>query len=133
MDGTLGDVIGSTLDRFEEAINRHASATPPKPRTDTVRSFIPVLALVIMTGGGHFSNTDTVTTGPAETPATKQQTVREVTATSLNLRSDASTASNLIASLPTGTKVTVQEDRGSWLYVTTDEGRSGWVSARFVR
>lgn len=55
-----------------------------------------------------------------------------VNATELRLRSTPTTsANNVIAALPRGTRLQILEDRGDWLKVTAG-GRAGFVSANFV-
>ena len=58
--------------------------------------------------------------------------IRRITAGSLNMRSEPNKYSDLIASLPRGTAVEVSDTSGSWAYVTTTDGTSGWLSQNFL-
>jgi len=53
---------------------------------------------------------------------------------SLNLRAGSATSFEILASMPTDTKVIVLEraEDGTWLKVTSDEFGEGWVAAEFV-
>jgi hypothetical protein len=57
---------------------------------------------------------------------------RFTTASGLNMRAEPSVDAALVASLQKGTRVAVIEASGRWLQVTTDDGRSGWLSSNFV-
>ncbi len=52
--------------------------------------------------------------------------------TSLNLRSEASTSSAVVESLPSGAVMDVLEAGSQWVKVKTDAGNTGYVSAEFV-
>lgn len=58
--------------------------------------------------------------------------IREITAGSLNMRSEPNKYSELIASLPRGAEVSVSETSGTWAYVTTTDGTAGWLSQNFL-
>ncbi|HEY0854503.1 MAG TPA: SH3 domain-containing protein, partial [Devosia sp.] len=58
--------------------------------------------------------------------------IRQITAGVLNMRSEPNKYSDLIVSLPRGTKVSVSDTSGSWAYVTTTDGTSGWLSQNFL-
>lgn len=55
-----------------------------------------------------------------------------VTAESLNLRSESSTAAEVVASLDRGAQLMVLERQDGWIHVRTKEGQEGWVSADHV-
>lgn len=55
-----------------------------------------------------------------------------VTATSLNLRSSASTSGTVIGTLVKGETVTILSTSGSWYNVKTSIGKIGWVSSTYV-
>ncbi len=58
----------------------------------------------------------------------------EVTAGSLNMRQEPSTSAAVIASLKQGSLVNAPRAvENGWLYVETDAGTSGYVSAKYVR
>lgn len=70
----------------------------------------------------------------AETPAPEQKplgTVR-VTATSLNVRAEASTTAAVVTQAKKGESLTLLTDKGDWMYVRTAAGETGWVSAAYV-
>ena len=58
--------------------------------------------------------------------------IRQITAGVLNMRAEPNKYSDLIASLPRGTKVSVGETSGTWAFVTTADGTSGWLSQNFL-
>lgn len=67
---------------------------------------------------------------PVATPVATD--IRQITAGVLNMRSKPDKHSELIASLPRGTRVTVSDTSGSWAYVTTSDGTEGWLSQNFL-
>ena len=57
---------------------------------------------------------------------------RTVTVKMLNLREQPSVGALIVGKLAQQTVLTVEQEAGSWLRVTTPDGTSGWVSARYV-
>ena len=57
---------------------------------------------------------------------------RFTTASGLNMRTEPSVDAALVVSLQKGSRVAVTQTSGRWLEVTTDDGRSGWLSSNFV-
>ena len=55
-----------------------------------------------------------------------------VTAGALNVRAGPSSGSRQLAALPMGTAVEVLDDDGSWVEVTTADGVTGWVFAKYL-
>lgn len=75
------------------------------------------------------SNTHAILAAPAhETAATEK---RVVTASSLNVRSAPTTASDVMAKLTGGQRLTVLERNGGWLLIQSNEVK-GWVSEQFT-
>jgi uncharacterized protein YgiM (DUF1202 family) len=70
-------------------------------------------------------------TQPVITPSQPTGTVR-VTASSLNVRADASTSSTVVAQVRRGTRLSVLADENGWLRVRLASGEEGWVSAQHV-
>lgn len=73
--------------------------------------------------------------GTVAAPEDKLEIFREeryVSATSLRLRAGPSTAARTIASLPTGTRVSVLGATDEWLRIRLSDGRTGWASARYL-
>ena len=58
--------------------------------------------------------------------------IRRITAGILNMRTEPNKYSDLVASLPRGTEVAVSDTSGSWAYVTTSDGTTGWLSQNFL-
>ena len=56
----------------------------------------------------------------------------EVTASALNVRSEASTESEVLTQLKRGTSVGVLESNESWTKVRLADGSNGWVASRFL-
>ena len=69
---------------------------------------------------------------PAPTAPAPAGDIRQITAGVLTMRSEPNKYSDLIVSLPRGTKVSVSDTSGSWAYVTTTDGTSGWLSQNFL-
>ena len=57
----------------------------------------------------------------------------EVVATGLNVRTGASTESEIVTMVKRGEKLSLLVDGGAWLKVKLPSGESGWVSAQHVR
>jgi uncharacterized protein YgiM (DUF1202 family) len=55
-----------------------------------------------------------------------------VLVSALNLRASPSSAGSIRAILNEGTHLTLVAYHGQWVRVTTDDGKSGWVLARFI-
>ena len=55
-----------------------------------------------------------------------------VTAHHLNLRQEPSTKAAVLAVLQKDDSLQIESERGAWLYVTTSEGKVGWVYNRYV-
>jgi hypothetical protein len=65
-------------------------------------------------------------------PVPASRDIRRITAGSLNMRTEPNQNAGLVASLPRGTEVAVSETAGSWAYVETADGTSGWLSQNFL-
>jgi hypothetical protein len=72
---------------------------------------------------------------PASAPAAAEEratgTVR-VNVSTLNIRGDASTSSEIIGHARRGERLTVVGDSGDWLRVKLSDGATGWVSSQLV-
>lgn len=60
------------------------------------------------------------------------ETIGKVTASSLNLRNDASTSAKIICSLKKDAKLIILSEQNGWYKVTTSDNKTGWVSAKYV-
>ena len=58
--------------------------------------------------------------------------MERVTAYHLNLRQEPSTKAAILAVLQKDDSLQIESERGAWLYVTTSEGKVGWVYNRYV-
>lgn len=56
-----------------------------------------------------------------------------VNASSLNVRSSASTGASIVTSLSRNSKVTVVKVSGSWSQVKTASGQTGWVASQYLK
>ncbi|MDG0058823.1 SH3 domain-containing protein [Priestia sp. P5] len=56
-----------------------------------------------------------------------------VNASSLNVRSSASTSASIVTNLPRGSKVTVVKVSGSWAQIKTASGQTGWVASQYLQ
>lgn len=77
------------------------------------------------------------TSAALATPASSAKAANNVYACvsctgSLNLRSSASTSSQVIASLPSGYNLTVYEYSDGWVKVSDDNGNTGYVKSDFI-
>jgi uncharacterized protein YgiM (DUF1202 family) len=70
---------------------------------------------------------------PTEVAAPLSDDVRIVTAEALNIRDRPSSSSNVLGKLMAGDSVTVIGQERTWLEVVTADGKSGWISGKFVR
>lgn len=73
----------------------------------------------------------TVQETPQQETAGSQDS-RSVATDQLRIRSSASTDSEILGSLVKGDAVTVQEDTGEWLRITSADGTSGWVASEYI-
>jgi hypothetical protein len=75
------------------------------------------------------------TAAPAPAPVHAEErasgTVR-VNVSTLNIRGDASTSSEIIGHARRGERLTVVGDSGDWLRVKLNDGTTGWVSSQLV-
>lgn len=70
---------------------------------------------------------------PAETAAAAEPTdLRRITAGGLNMRAEPNKFSDLLATLPRGTVVSVLDTSGSWAQVVAPDGTTGWLSQNFL-
>ena len=96
-----------------------------------------LLAAMVLSNQGPRETGSTVSTSAPSVPASPSTSpttpieLRYVTASSLNLRSGASTSAAVIGSLSRGTRIPVYSRSGDWLEVG-DGSRRGWVSAQFT-
>ncbi len=56
-----------------------------------------------------------------------------VNASSLNVRSSASTSASIVTNLSRGSKVTVVKESGSWSQIKTASGKTGWVASQYLQ
>ncbi|MFT7826720.1 N-acetylmuramoyl-L-alanine amidase, partial [Priestia megaterium] len=56
-----------------------------------------------------------------------------VNASSLNVRSSASTSASMVTNLPRNSKVTVVKESGSWSQIKTASGQTGWVASQYLK
>ena len=97
---------------------------------DSTPSFIvPVKRVAFPTMPANVTIADTQ---PAE-PALPAGDVRIVTAEALNVRDRPSSSSNVLGKLVAGDAVTVVGQERTWLQVVTPDGKSGWISGKFVK
>lgn len=68
-----------------------------------------------------------------ETAAIDEPTdLRRITAGGLNMRAEPNKFSDLLATLPRGTVVSVLDTSGSWAQVAAPDGTTGWLSQKFL-
>jgi outer membrane biosynthesis protein TonB len=72
---------------------------------------------------------------PAPAPPTMEEHATgtvQVNVSTLNIRADASTSSEIVGHARRGERLTVVGDTGSWLRVKLNDGTTGWVSSQLV-
>jgi uncharacterized protein YgiM (DUF1202 family) len=120
-------------------LSEAAARAPASPIVETEPS-IPVIQVASMTvevtpisaPATALPLTETSPVLAPVAPATPTRDLRRITAGSLNMRSEPNKFSELVASLPRDTEVVVSDTSGSWAYVTTADGTSGWLSQNFL-
>ena len=67
-------------------------------------------------------------------PATEEHATGtvQVNVSTLNIRADASTSSEIVGHARRGERLTVVGDAGSWLHVKLNDGSTGWVASQLV-
>lgn len=123
-------------DVVKPATPRYAATAPvtpaPQPKFVSAETGTPTVQLASLT----VSVTPLAEPAPALQPApvapAAAADIRQITAGVLNMRAEPNKYSELIASLPRGTKVSVSDTSGTWAYVTTPDGTAGWLSQNFL-
>ncbi len=77
----------------------------------------------------YINKTQTTSTSTAN--STSKSAV--VNASSLNVRSSASTSASVVTNLPRNSKVTVVKESGSWSQIKTASGQTGWVASQYLK
>ena len=83
----------------------------------------------VTTGTGGERASEPLATAPTATPAGE---VVRVTAERLNMRDGPSTGAAVVGAFDRGTQLTVVDRDGRWIRAQAPDGRSGWLSARFL-
>lgn len=106
----------------------------PRPRLTTAL-FCTGLALGACASGGSSSGGSASSSGTSEDTATAPATpIVEVTANSLNVRREPSPSGAVVGTLKHGERVAAPRAASDgWVYVQSDSGISGYVSASYVR
>ena len=107
------------------------AASNPIENAPKRRSKIETEALVLETTLASLPGAAPMETAldPLPQPA---QGVRYVSAGTLRMRAGPSTGAEMIASYPRGTPVTIKEQDGGWYRVTAPDGRTGWMSVKYL-
>ncbi|MEH7563921.1 N-acetylmuramoyl-L-alanine amidase, partial [Priestia megaterium] len=70
---------------------------------------------------------------PAKDSGSTSSQSAVVNASSLNVRSSASTSASIVTNLPRNSKVTVLKESGSWSQIKTASGQTGWVASQYLK
>ncbi|MGG2087748.1 SH3 domain-containing protein [Priestia aryabhattai] len=70
---------------------------------------------------------------PAKDSGSTSSKSAVVNASSLNVRSSASTSASVVTNLPRNSKVTVVNESGSWSQIKTSNGQTGWVASQYLQ
>ncbi|SIQ16995.1 SH3 domain-containing protein [Priestia flexa] len=73
------------------------------------------------------------TTPSSESGGTSVSKQATVNASSLNVRSAASTSASIVTNLPRNAKVTVIKENGDWSQIKTSDGKTGWVANQYLK
>ena len=95
---------------------------------------IPIVGATSSPAAAPSAPAGTTVSGSAGTQTAATGTARVRRNITLNLREEATTASGIITELLPETPLNVNGDngQGNWLNVTTPDGLTGWVAARYV-
>jgi uncharacterized protein YgiM (DUF1202 family) len=128
---TTGEVTASSLNIRSAASAGASTVAPALPKGTTVE----ILDTSDDGGWYHVKIADGTTGWVSARYISSSAKTGKVTASSLNIRSEASGTANTVApALPKGTEVEIlgTSDDGSWYNVKTADGTVGWVSAQYV-
>lgn len=78
------------------------------------------------------SESESVSESESESQNEPKEIYGEITASSLNLRTEMNTSCEVIVGIPRGTKVLILEELGDWYKVSYD-GKEGYLSAKYVK
>lgn len=124
---TPEDILRSTV--VEAPARTYVADTP----VVTPRPQLPAAAPVAVVQMASLTVEVTPLAAPSAAPQPEAtRDIRHITAGALNMRTEPNQGAGLIASLPRGTAVEVIDTSGSWAYVTTADGTSGWLSQNFL-
>ena len=81
------------------------------------------------------SDKPTTSTGSSSNTSSNSTSTKTgtVSASTLNVRSGASTKHSIVTKLKKGSKVTILETKNGWHKVKTSNGKTGWVSADYIK
>jgi uncharacterized protein YraI len=113
-------LIFGQIFKSEDAPSSSTSSAVTSPVTSSTQASTA-------TEPSHRAPAAQVSTSPA-----KQTETRYVTATSLNVRSDPSSAGKVVGKIPSGDQIAVLEARDGWLFVQSASAGRGWVSEQFT-
>ncbi|WP_195696584.1 SH3 domain-containing protein [Priestia megaterium] len=81
----------------------------------------------------QYLKTGSASSTPAKDSGSTTSKSATVNASSLNVRSSASTSASLVTNLPRNAKVTVVKESGSWSQIKTASGQTGWVASQYLK
>jgi uncharacterized protein YgiM (DUF1202 family) len=129
--GSLGIITGGWL-FLSEAVSEAAANAPP-PRTDRQVWYVP--SAPPATTAAQLDIARSVPAKgelPVETVPDLGVYTHKVGVESLRVRSGPASATDQVFALKGGTAVSLGESRQGWVEITTEDGRTGWVYAKFL-
>ncbi|MEB4868852.1 MULTISPECIES: SH3 domain-containing protein [Priestia] len=81
----------------------------------------------------QYLQTGSGSSAPAKDSGSTTSKSAVVNASSLNVRSSASTSASIVTNLSRGSKVTVVKESGSWSQIKTASGQTGWVASQYLQ
>lgn len=73
------------------------------------------------------------TSGAIEDALSQALDLRTVSGTAVNVRSGPGTGFDVVAQVLEGARAEVLDEEGGWSRIRTEDGRTGWMSSRFLR
>lgn len=108
------------------------AASAPLPRTDRETWYVPVNRAPAAAAELDIARSMPVKVELPASSAVPDGFTRKVGVEVLKVRSGPAKASDQVFVLKGGTPVSVGETHNGWVEITTRDGRSGWVFARFL-
>ncbi|MGN6487919.1 MAG: SH3 domain-containing protein [Devosia sp.] len=129
--GSLGVIAGGWM--FLTGVVSEVAANAPPPRTDRQVWYVPSEAPVVNAMALDVARSMPVKAElPVPTAPDLGTYTHKVGVESLRVRSGPAKGADQVFALKGGTAVSLGETRNGWVEITTEDGRKGWVFAKFL-